>query len=66
MWSLAGIPALVSKDFNRSPTILSLLVDSIRTTCGVHLEFSGILWQDTVAVTLRESKWSPDGLQVDS
>jgi hypothetical protein len=54
MWSLPGIPALVLKDFNKSPGIVSLLVDSIRTSCGVHLEFGRILWQHTVAATLRE------------
>ena len=70
MWSLPGIPALVLKDFNRSPGIVSLLVDSIRTSCGVHLEFSRILWQHTVVTTLREvlmeSRWTPDEVLVDS
>lgn len=30
-------------DCNRSPGIVSLLVDSIKITCGVHLEFSRVL-----------------------
>jgi hypothetical protein len=59
MWSLSGIPALVLKDFNRSPGIVSLLVDSIWTSCGVHMELSGIH-------SCRHLERGPDGLQVDS
>ena len=59
MWSLLGIPALVLKDFNRSPGLVSLLVDSIRTSCGVHLEFSRIH-------SCCHLERGPDGLQVDS
>ena len=43
---------------------MSLPVDSIRTTCGVYLEFSRIFWQYTIAATLREvlmeSRWTPE------
>jgi hypothetical protein len=45
-------------------------VDSIRTTCGVYLEFSRILWQYTIAATLREilmeSRWTPEEVFIDS
>jgi len=52
-WNLARILVPVLKDFNRSPGIVSLLMDFIRITCGVHLGFSRILGQYTVAATLR-------------
>src|SRR6266436_568124 len=66
-------PASVLKDFFRSPGIVSLLVDSIRTPSGVYLEYTwslpGFLATHNCS-TLREvqvdSRWTPDGLQMDS
>jgi hypothetical protein len=41
-------PASVLKDFFRSPGIVSLLVDSIRTPSGVYLEYTWSLTKGKV------------------
>ena len=68
-------PASVLKDFFRSPGIVSLLVDSIRTPSGVYLEYTwslaGFLGNTQLLHLKRgpgglqvNSRWTPDGLQI--
>jgi hypothetical protein len=59
-------PASVLKDFFRSPGMVSLLVDSIRTLSGVYLEYTWSLAGFLSNTQLLHLKRGPGGLQMDS
>ena len=69
-------PASVLKDFFRSPGIVSLLVDSIRTPSGIYLESPRILGNTQLLhhkrdpggllqILHQEFTWTPDGVHQD-
>jgi len=57
-------PASMLKDFFRSPGIVSLLVDSIRTPSGVYLEYTWSLAGFLGNTQLLHLKRGPGGLQI--
>jgi hypothetical protein len=59
-------PASLLKDFFRSPGIVSLLVDSIRTPSGGYLEYTWSLTGFLGNTQLLHLKRGPGGLQMDS
>jgi hypothetical protein len=54
IWTICGVLLGFWQDWIRSPGIVSILMDSIRSPAGVYLESSRILWYCTLAATLRE------------